>query len=474
MLTVERGTQQGDPLGPFLHAAAHMLVLMRLARLHPAHVIDAFLDDVRALGPVAGLGAVMESAARLGTLVDAELSPAKCVAWSPRTKAAPPDLTAQWRSEGVEQFSIPVGGRDFVAARVAAMATQHAAGVATICALPEDQLQTKLLLHRFCAGPRATYALRSLPPDVGATFAAAVDADVQRAVLSLLCDALEDGDLRAAVLARAALLIRMGGVGHGDRSRVAAAAVLASWADAAWNCPETSALALASLARALEAADADQPVAPAGVLAYTTSWPGAPHAPAAADAAGPSPPPASGAPPLARRPPIIPGLLAAVSKLNEASAAAPAPPLTAPDLLVPPSNAEIAASGLPHVAGGTRLSWARLLGGDRAPSQRDLAAPVHLAALERLRACLVDTTDRARLAACHGCGAGLWLSALPSPGRPAGVIGGRAMRLAVRLWLGMPPVAPAAAGRRCACGTMVESFGVHFLAACCASPCISG
>jgi len=39
-LTVERGTQQGDPLGPFLHAAALMLVLLRLARLHPAHVID--------------------------------------------------------------------------------------------------------------------------------------------------------------------------------------------------------------------------------------------------------------------------------------------------------------------------------------------------------------------------------------------------------------------------------------------------
>jgi len=232
VLTVERGTQQGDPLGPFLHAAALMLVLLRLARLHPTHVIDAFHDDVRAVGPVAGLGAVVESAARVGALVDAEMAPAKCVAWSPGTTAAPPDLTAQWRSEGVEQFSILVGNRGFVAARVAAMAAAQAEGVAAIVALPEEQLQSKLLLLRLCPGPRVTYSLRSLPPDVGATLAAAVDADVRRTLLALLCDAADDADVRAAVLARAALPVRMGGLGLGDSTRVADVAVVASWVDA--------------------------------------------------------------------------------------------------------------------------------------------------------------------------------------------------------------------------------------------------
>jgi len=105
----------------------------------------------------------------------------------------------------VEQVSIPVGHRDFVAARVAAMAAEHAAGVAAIVALPEEELQTKLLLLRLCAGPRVTFALRSLPPDAGATLAAAVDADVQRTVLYLLCDATDGAQVRAALLARAAL-----------------------------------------------------------------------------------------------------------------------------------------------------------------------------------------------------------------------------------------------------------------------------
>jgi len=215
-------------------------------------------------------------------------------------------------------------------------------------------------------------------------------------------------------------------------------------------------------------------VAPASALADTSPWLGAPNPPPADDGDDTSPPPAAGAPPSARRPSILPGLLAAVATLNAASAAAPAPPSTALDLLVPPADAHISATGLLRVAGGTRMSWARLLGGDRAPSQRDLAAPVHLAALERLRAGLIDTADRARLAACRASGAGRWLSALPAPGRLAGVIGGRAMRLATRLWLGVPPVAPAAVGRRCACGTLVDAFGVHFLAVCRASPSTTG
>jgi len=162
-----------------------------------------------------------------------------------------------------------------------------------------------------------------------------------------------------------------------------------------------------------------------------------------------------------------------VAALNVACGAEPATPPTAPDFLGPPADAHIAATGLLRVAGGTRLSWARLLGGARAPSQRDLAGPVHLAALERLRASLPDNADLARLAACHGAGAGLWLFALPARGRPAGAISGRAIRMATRLWLGVPPVARTAVARRCACGAAVDAYGFHFLAACGALSCIS-
>jgi len=52
------------------------------------------------------------------------------------------------------------------------------------------------------------------------------------------------------------------------------------------------------------------------------------------------------------------------------------------------------------------------------------------------------------------------------PGRPAGAFCGRDMRMATRLWLGVPPVAPTLVARRCHCGAVVDAHGVHFLAAC--------
>jgi len=54
--------------------------------------------------------------------------------------------------------------------------------------------------------------------------------------------------VRAALLARAALPVRMGGLGVADRSRVAAAAVVASSTDAAVHCHRAAAPALADLA----------------------------------------------------------------------------------------------------------------------------------------------------------------------------------------------------------------------------------
>lgn len=59
------------------------------------------------------------------------------------------------------------------------------------------------------------------------------------------------------------------------------------------------------------------------------------------------------------------------------------------------------------------------------------------------------------------------------PGRPAGAISGRAMRIATHLWLGVPAVPWTAAARRCACRAAVDAFGYHFLAACCAPSYIS-
>jgi len=83
------GAQQGDPLGPLLHATALWLVLARLRATHPGALVRAFHDDVVAAGPPEVLAAVMTDAAAMRAAIDAELYPAKCLGWSPAGVAAP-------------------------------------------------------------------------------------------------------------------------------------------------------------------------------------------------------------------------------------------------------------------------------------------------------------------------------------------------------------------------------------------------
>jgi len=93
-LQAARGAQQGDPLGPLIHAAAMQLALLRLAAAYPSAVIRGLHDDVVVVAEPSELPAVPRSASAAGAAVDAKLAPAKCIGWSPAGAPAP----AGWRA----------------------------------------------------------------------------------------------------------------------------------------------------------------------------------------------------------------------------------------------------------------------------------------------------------------------------------------------------------------------------------------
>jgi len=249
---VERGTQQGDVLGPLIHALALHRALEALAARQPCCTVLGLHEDVSVIGPVEELAAVMRSAAELGAKVDAQLAPAKCAAWPPTPRASPADLADQWRPAGITFFGIPVGGAEFVAAEVDQMAAAHARVVPAIASLPPDAVQAQLLLLRMCAATLVTYALRCLPPAAATALAEGVDATIRRALLRLLRAEDERWGTRQALVARAALSVHMGGLGLGDRSVVASAAHVASWL-ATLRAEDLPAPALRELVRALSA-----------------------------------------------------------------------------------------------------------------------------------------------------------------------------------------------------------------------------
>lgn len=500
-LRAERGAQQGDPLGPLLHAAALWLVLRRLRDGHPGVLVRAFHDDVVAAGTPENLAAVMADAATVGASVDAELAPAKCTGWSPAGAAAPPGWGGKWAAEGVVQFSVPLGGAAFVSAGVDGLVADQRRLVAAIAALPAEELQSQLLLLRLCAGPRANYWLRCLPLEAGARLAAAVDADAKTALGGMLCDARDSTATREAVLERAALPPAMGGLGVGGRTRVVPAALLASWVDAlragAAYSPTLRATADGLLAVPRVAADGG-PLPPAAAAATARSGPAA-GGPTGAGGGGPA-----GDSPAGARPPPLPdpdpsapaagalrqallGLLAA----HEAHCAAPASGLLwslarggpnaaadeaadplAPPLPPPPHYPEYSAGATDSTSADRPHSpalyspptWQSLLGGEAPAAQRDLSRPAHAAARARIYAEL-SLWRRAGMAACQGGGAARWLSALPTLGTTGTTMHGAGMRVAARLWLGAPPrsVPPAP---RCRCGRDADADGRHFLSAC--------
>ncbi|GAB0498744.1 hypothetical protein MMPV_010093 [Pyropia vietnamensis] len=512
-LRAERGAQQGDPLGPLLHAAALWLVLRRLQDRHPGVLVRAFHDDVVAAGTPGELAAVMADAAAAGASVDAELAPTKCTGWSPAGAPAPAGWGGKWAAEGVVQFSVPLGGHAFVAAGVDRLVADQRRLVAAIAALPPEELQSQLLLLRLCAGPRANYWLRCLPLEAAARLAAAVDADAKAALGGMLCDARDSTATRAAVLERAALPPAMGGLGVGGRTRVVPAALLASWVDAlragqAYS-PALRATADGLLAVPRVAADGGPlppvAVAPAAPPPDCGPWlshegrQGASAPPAVRSARSAGAPPRSGGPPPPstpdRRAPAAAALRQALLSLLAAHAAHCAAPPSgllwsmarggpnsaadeAADALAPPpppspcptpSTAPVRPPA-PWPTGHTArrrtrhprgsLSW----GGEAPAAQRDLSRPAHAAARARIYAEL-SGWRRAGMAACQGGGAARWLSALPTSGTAGTAIPGAGMRVAVRLWLGAPPrsVPPAP---RCRCGRDADADGRHFLSAC--------
>ena len=153
--------------------------------------------------------------------------------------AIPPgeDGVSCWRGDwslpaaqqGLLLLGSPVGTREFIAATLDEARAKHAALFAR---LPDVQdLQCAWLLLLFCAAPRWTYLLRSVPPADTASFAAAHD----EAVLECLGRLLSGADTALAIppasAQRAHLPRCMGGLGLPSATAHRHAAYWASWAD---------------------------------------------------------------------------------------------------------------------------------------------------------------------------------------------------------------------------------------------------
>ena len=262
------GGEQGDALMPALFCLAMKPALEEIqSRLQPGDVVVAYIDDVYVLTRPERARAVYDMVSEvLERVCGIQVNQGKLVCWN-RSGAAAPEEIAQldtpnhrvWRSDaqpadnGVVVLGAPIGGDAYVAAEGERAAQAEQPLLDGILAL--DSLQAAWLLLLYCAGPRANYHLRTVPPQQATVYAAEHD----RRVLNTLSHLLQwQGGERELWQRQAQLPLRLAGLGVRSSSRTAPAAYWASWADCLQplteRYPEMGNRLLALLSGAREAA----------------------------------------------------------------------------------------------------------------------------------------------------------------------------------------------------------------------------
>ena len=128
--------------------------------------------------------------------------------------------------QGIEVLGTPLGHPAFVSAHLDRISTEHQVFLERIPSVPDLLSAWVLLLH--CAAARATYLLRTLPPEAVARFAEAHDEGLWRCMCWLL-GVPQDQDAVTKLIATLPLVL--GGVGLRSAARTRQAAFWASWAD---------------------------------------------------------------------------------------------------------------------------------------------------------------------------------------------------------------------------------------------------
>lgn len=127
---------------------------------------------------------------------------------------------------------MPLRTDKFMAAAVVRLMAEEGPVVDAIKALSSATLQAQRLIMCLCAGPRAIYRLRALPPLAGARLESALDRGSFAAAVRLVPDERDTPATRADIEERLPLPVEMGGLWIGGRAQVVLVAALASRLDA--------------------------------------------------------------------------------------------------------------------------------------------------------------------------------------------------------------------------------------------------
>ena len=254
------GVQQGDPLGPFLFSLALHSVISKLCVRHPTVLIPCYLDDATIIGPKQDvISAYLEMKDRLVN-IGLDLREDKCEAYSP-SGIADWVLSIPIRDEGLEILGTPIGSDSFVREKCIETVKCERDFLAKLPLL--DDMQSGLLLLRYCAVPKITHLLRTVPHSLIAEAAELHDTMIVKAFENIIgC-----GALNALECSQLRLDIQQGGFGLRSAKHSAFEAFLGGWSNTLGHLPHRDGRLSSLCDGLLRDHDKDQPL----VLSELTS-----------------------------------------------------------------------------------------------------------------------------------------------------------------------------------------------------------
>ena len=224
------GVQQGDPLGPFLFSLAlHPCLKMAAEKCEQGFVVS-YLDDAIVAGPKTDVLAAYDCLQQEMKAIGLHIRPDKCEALS---MIPVPDwsLPIPFTTDGMQVLGCPVGSDSFVQRQCVKYTQNRLPFLKKLRCM--RNLQSAMLLLRYCGVPTITHLLRSAAPHNVAEAAAQHDLDILDTFQSII-------GISATVQQKSqiSLPISLGGFGLLSAASASPCAFLGSWASTLAFLPE--------------------------------------------------------------------------------------------------------------------------------------------------------------------------------------------------------------------------------------------
>ena len=224
------GVQQGDPLGPFLFSLAlHPCLKMAAEKCEQGFVVS-YLDDAMVAGPKTDILAAYDCLQQEMKAIGLHIRPDKCEALS---MIPVPDwsLPIPFTTDGMQVLGCPVGSDLFVQRQCVKFTQNRLPFLKKLRCM--RNLQSAMLLLRYCGVPTITHLLRSAAPHNVAEAAAQHDLDILDTFQSII-------GISATVQQKSqiSLPISLGGFGLLSAASASPCAFLGSWASTLAFLPE--------------------------------------------------------------------------------------------------------------------------------------------------------------------------------------------------------------------------------------------